>query len=313
MPDEPEGNAPEESGTAEQQQVTMASVFEKAEAALNSSDEGTGDEQQTQGDAPDESGTVVQPDAEHIKWAKSIQGDSDEKGELIMDKVAKRSFELNKQNQDLVRRLNRLETLLDVPAMKRAALEATGRTPPQPEPQSKTQENQDEEKTDEQILEEWVNERIDQKVRPIIAENMTLHAEHMKNVINSTYAQLKEDFGTDENGQVIYDQIAPEIHKQMQAVAAQNGVSVPQLTAHLIRQNSLYSTFSNMAKNALYPKLQEKVKGLQSKTIENKTRTNLPKKGTAMQQVSKKEKIPSSIMEAYEQAEAANPQFKNIT
>lgn len=301
-----ESNAPAE-GTAEQAPETLEASYE---SALNSLNQGTGNDEQQ----PEEVEEKPAPDPEHIKWVKSIDGDYDkEKGQINVDRLAKRAYELNKQAQTTAQKIAAIDRLMQHPEMREALDRMKNPQAPKAATVTETQENL----TDEQILEKWLNEKLASKlgevVNPLKQENQLLYAEYAKNQIGNTLNQLKDEFGTDEDGTPVYDSVKEQVGQQLAAIAQSQNMPVDAFVHQLIRQNLLYQTLSATARNILFPKLKERISAFQNKSVEDKKKFKMPGKGTPISSVKKSEaKEINSILEAAKAAELENPEFAKL-
>lgn len=293
--------APEE-GTAEQPETLEASY----ESALNSLKQGTGNEEQQ----PDTVEATPAPDPDHIKWVKSIDGDYDkEKGEINVDRLAKRAYELNKQAQTTAQKIASIERLLQRPEMREALDRVRNPQAPKAETKPETEENL----TDEQILKNWLKEQLGEVITPLKQENQLLYAEYAKNQISNTLNQLKDEFGTDEDGTPVYDSVKEQVGQQLAQIAQNYNMPVDAFVHQLIRQNLLYQTLSSTARNFLYPKLKERISTMQTRKVEDKKKFQMPGKGSPVSSVKKSDaKEINSIMEAAKAAELENPEFAKL-
>jgi len=301
-----DSNAPAE-GTAEQAPETLEASYE---SALNSLNQGTGNEEQQ----PDAEQEPPAPDPDHIKWVKSIDGDYDkDKGEINVDRLAKRAYELNKQAQTTAQKIASIERLMQRPEMR----EALDRVRNPQAPKQETKPEPEENLTDEQILKRWLKDEVDSRlgdvVNPLKQENQLLYAEYAKNQINNTLQQLKDEFGADEDGTPVYESVKDQVGQQLAAIASNANIPVEAFVHQLIRQNLLYQTLSSTARNILYPKLKERISAFQTKKVEDKKKFQMPGKGTPTGSVKKSEaKEINSIMEAAKAAELENPEFAKL-
>lgn len=314
MANELDPKVPEKTGTA----LGRQPLNEAYESALESLGEGTGEgEGETPAEAetePETAGIVETSNVEepeHIKWVKSIDGDSDPKtGEILTDRVAKRAFELNKQAQANAQKLNQLTQLLQHPDIAPAVARLIN-----PNSATSTEAKKDEEpkaeRSDEQVLEDWVNKRIEQRLQPVLEENRMLYQEYANNQMVQSYAKLKDEFGSDDAGAPLYDSVREQVGQQIAQAAAANGIAPQELWNELIRRGQLYDTLASTARNLLYPKLKERVSSLQSKNIDEKKRTRLGPKGTPATSV-KQGKSISTFADAILAAEDEHPEFKQL-
>ena len=297
--------APDE-GTAEQPETLEASY----ESALNSLNQGTGNEEQQ----PETVEVKPVPDPEHIKWVKSIDGDYDkEKDQINVDRLAKRAYELNKQAQTTAQKIAAIDRLMQRPEMR----DALDRIKNPQAPKAETKPELEENLTDEQILEKWLNDKLASKlgevVNPLKQENQLLYAEYAKNQINNTLQQLKDEFGADEDGTPVYDSVKEQVGQQLAAIAQNYNMPVDAFVNQLIRQNLLYQTLSSTARNILYPKLKERISTMQTRKVEDKKKFQMPGKGTPVSSVKRSEaKEINSILEAAKAAELENPEFAKL-
>ena len=167
---------------------------------------------------------------------KSIDGDSDpETGEIIIDKVAKRAFELNKQAQTNAQKLNQLNQLLQHPALaphvQRIIAGSNGEVV-----EVKPEEKKD--RTDEEVLEDWVNKRIEDRLKPLVEENRMLYNQYAENTMAVAYSKLKDEFGADDAGKPMYDSVRAQVREQLAAAATQAGVKPQDLWNELIKRGT---------------------------------------------------------------------------
>ena len=262
MPNVKEAPA-EAAGTAE---VTISSAYDAALATLEGQSASSKGTSKAKAEVPEEgvaaeaassedAGTteVEVEEPEYIKWVKSIDGDSDPKtGEIIIDKVAKRAFELNKQAQTNAQKLNQLNQLLQHPALaphvQRIIAGGNGEVV-----EAKPEEKKD--RTDEEVLEDWVNKRIEDRLKPLVEENRMLYNQYAENTMAVAYSKLKDEFGADDAGKPMYDSVREQVGEQLAAAATQAGVKPQDLWNELIKRGTLYDTLASTARNILYPQL----------------------------------------------------------
>lgn len=309
MPDDEE--APEVTGTAEDQPLGMHEAFEAASAALGIS-EGTGEAAETPGQAtetaPAASGTTVE-EPEHYRWAKAIEGDFDPAtGKFVEDRIVKRAFELNRQNQAQAQQIQQIRQALQDPEVRAAIQEARARrgTPPN-QPQAPPAE-----KTDEQILEEFVMERVNRTLQPVLQRIIPRVEQYRQGQVNQqqdqTYAQLREEFGADDSGGSVYDSIAPQIAEAFDTAAARLGTTRADLVSALVDRGQLLPTIRSIARDVDWQRQREAAARVASAqnaaATDAKRRTRLgPGRGTPQGNVSPSKKI-DSIADAWEAAEA---------
>lgn len=290
---------------------TLEQAFDAASETVS---QGIGNNEQTESvGAPADAGTVTEPaeDPEHIKWVKSIDGDTNkETGEILVDKVAKRAYELNKQNQTVAQQLAQLQQILRNPEVAKAVLNAV--SPGQKQAETKA-EPEKTEKTDQEILDEYVDKRLEQKITPLMQENQLLYQEFARSQIKQAGDVLRQQFGNDDSGKPVFDTIGTEVAQQIALAAQKANMHPQQFLDALIRTGQLLPTLEATAKTILYGKMKEQVEALKSRTVQEKKKTNLVGPGTPAKSVTAVSKQVNSIMEAARQAEAENPEFAKLT
>lgn len=312
MPDEQEAPEAETTGTAEDQPLGMHEAYEAAQSALGIT-EGTGDEPaDTPGrateTAPAAAGTTVE-EPEHVRWAKAIEGDFDPvTGRFVEDRIVKRAFELNRQNQSQAQQIQQIRQALQDPEVRAAIQEARNR---RQAPAAPTQ-TPPAEKTDEQILEEFVMERVNRTLQPVLQKIIPRVEQYRQGQVNvhkdQTYAQLREEFGADESGGYVYDSIAPQVAEAFDTAAQRLGTTRDELVSALVDRGQLLPTIRSIARDVDWQRQREAaaiVASAQSAAAVNAKRgTRLsPARGTPSGAVSQSKKI-NSIADAWEAAEA---------
>lgn len=266
-------------------------------AALGEQESGAPEPQEAQ---PEQETPAAPPEEpEHVKWVKSVQGNVDEKGEIVLDRVLKQAYELNRQNQTVAQRLAQINQALQHPEVVAALQRAYGQQPAQ---QPAKQEG---EKSDEEILAEFVEERVKKIVSPIEQRAQLLYQTHVLDQVNLTRATLREEFGKDGEA-YIYDQVAPDVVNRLASIAAENNVTLDAVISFLVDRGKLTDTIRELTQTILYPKIREKAVATQTevkqKAIEQKKGTRLTSAGTPAKQVKAVKKI-ESFMDAVEAAE----------
>jgi antitoxin component of RelBE/YafQ-DinJ toxin-antitoxin module len=298
--------APDNAGTAEAATPQPTNIREVYEAAWDESHpEGTGTEIPAVSPAE---GTESRPEAadepEHIKWAKSIDGDYDKAtGKFVEDRILKRAFELHKQSQSTAQKIAGLTKILqhpDILPKVRSVFE--GQSAKTAEPEKKP-----EELSDEEIFRKAVQDEARKIVEPLQKQANTLYQRHIEAETQSAYLRLKEEFGTDDDGASVYDKIRDDVGKQFVQAAAQMGVTPDQLIRALVERGQLYETFASTSRNILFPTLRQKTTQAaataQAKKVEDLKRVRLPQRGTPAKQVSAKGREVKSFRDAVEEAE----------
>jgi len=307
-------DAPADAGTASEKPNTLEESYDAAVRTLTN---GTGNDEQPADDAeedeaPDKEDGTASPEAdpEHIKWVKSIDGDTDkETGEIVVDKVAKRAYELNKQMQEQARKISQFEKLLQHPDMISAMARVMN---PNAKVESTEPKEPSKDKTEEQAFEEYLRKKFDEYVAPIKSENKTLFENHVKSQIDLTYESLKKEFGDDDDGKPIYDSVKDEVGRQIAQAANQSGITPMDLIKELIHRNALHQTLSATARNILYPRLNDKINSLKNAKLQDKKKVNLTKKGSPSTSVKLADKEINSIFDAAALAELEHPEFKEL-
>jgi hypothetical protein len=295
-------------GTAAPQ--TLEESYDAAQTEIS---EGTGEKESQTTEAPVDAGTANESveEPEHIKWVKSIDGDTNkETGEILVEKVAKRAFELNKQNQTVAQQLAQLQQILRNPEVAKAVLNvvAPGQQPAPAKPATEKAE-----KTDQEILDEYLEGKLNERITPLVQQNQMLYMEYAKGQMQNAIGQLRQTFGNDESGKPNFDAIGPEVFQQIGVAAQRAGVHPNQFIDALIRNGQLYPTLEATAKTILYPKMKEQVEALRNRTVQDKKKVNLTKPGTPAKSVNEVTKQVNSILEAARQAEAENPEFAKLS
>jgi hypothetical protein len=292
--------APEE-GTAEVTPETIDDAYDAAELDLGIGKEAS--EAPAEKAAPAEEETAEEEpveEPEHIKWAKSIEGDYDkETGELIPERVAKRAYELNKQYQPTAQRNAELNKLLLHPEIYPHVARIMSGTAPPAKEETKEPET---EKTEEQILEEFVDGRAKKLVEPLQQQNELLFKNYHDNQVSSTYQRLKESFGNDDDGNPVYDTISAEVGRQVAHQASLMKQDPQTFIGNVVRHglatgnhDLLFNVFSSAARNVLFPRLveqnTEKKGQAERQAVDRKKKAALPKKGTPSKSVSADKEI----------------------
>lgn len=231
---------------------TAMSFEASAQAALAEYEKSHPESDQQEAAAPEgqaETTPVPTPaeEPEHVKWAKSVSGNTDGEGNIIQDRVLKQAYELNRQNQQTARELAQLNLALRHPEVAQAIQRVIAGTPAKPEPVAERAD-----KTDEQILAEFVEDKIASKIKPVVESNEALVSRLVLNDCNSTYEKLTKEFGKEN-----FDAVLPAINQQLNAVAQQTGISFPELTKRLVLTERLSEVYSNAAKSMLYEKFKQ--------------------------------------------------------
>lgn len=231
---------------------TAMSFEASAQAALAEYEKSHPESDQQEAAAPEgqaETTPVPTPaeEPEHVKWAKSVSGNTDGEGNIIQDRVLKQAYELNRQNQQTARELAQLNLALRHPEVAQAIQRVIAGTPAKPEPVAERAD-----KTDEQILAEFVEDKIASKIKPVVESNEALVSRLVLNDCNSTYEKLTKEFGKEN-----FDAVLPAINQQLNAVAQQTGISFPELTKRLVLTERLSEVYSNAARSMLYEKLKQ--------------------------------------------------------
>ena len=316
-----ENAAPAEAGTVDDsKQITMEKSFNDALTALEG-DKGTVEEEpEVEGkaeetDAPEsetDEGTAESPetDPDHIKWAKSINGDYDpEKGEFNIDRIVKRAYELNKQNQSLAQETNWFKQLLEKPEL--SEIIARGMNKGNGAEDKGPEDSVDE---DAKFFDEYpALKKLNERLKSLEGENSKLFADRVRTETVNAYTKLKEEFGNNEEGKPIYDTVRDEVGKQLMAAASQANITVQEFVSELVKRDMLYSTLSATARNILYPKLYERINKLTNSRVEEKKKANLPKKGTPSTSVKQAETKVNTMSDAFKAAEAEHPEFKELS
>jgi len=292
MSDTPPTGAPEQ-GTAPAEAPSLAQSFE---AALSEHEpEGTGESttQEQAAPAPDAGTAVEEP--EHVKWAKGIDGDWDPAtGQFHTDRVLKRAFELNKQNQAAAQRLAQINQALQHPEIAAVLQKVYGQ--PQQQPAQPAKKEPEGEKTDEQILSEFVEERVKKLVSPIEQRAALVYQKYLKSEVELTRQTLREEFGK-EGDAYVYDSVAPDVVGRLSAMAQEANTTLDQLVSYLVDRGKLTDTVREVTQTILYPKIREKAVQTQVQTqqkqIEQKKGTRLTSSGTPAKQVKPVKKVDS--------------------
>lgn len=287
---------------------SIEASYEAAEAALAKLSEGNEPDEQASEAQPE---SVPEPEPEEIKWVKSIDGSVNKEGEIIVDRLAKRAYESNKQAQTTAQENAQLRKMLQHPEVMAALNRIQNPQAAQPKEEKPAEENL----TDEQILQKFIKQTLTSELDPLRQENALLFQKFAESQVNDTMTKLKEEFGEDEEGKPVYDSVRDEVGRRLSVVAQQSGMTLPQLTEYLIRKQALYDTLSSTARNILYPKLKERISNLQVKKVEDKKKTNLlGNKGSSAQNVKKSNdaKQINSIADALRLAEEENPDFAKL-
>lgn len=278
-----------------------AESFEEAsESALGEVEieEESGEEVKPESAPAGKDASKAEADLDHIAWAKSVQGNTDEKGEIIADRVLKQAHELHKQNQKQQQSLSELEKSLSHPLIAQAFREvymggdkATEEKPPEKPP---------EEKTDEEVLGEFVDKRTEPQLTKMQGVIDFLYGKALTSEYQRVQGLLEGEF---EN----YADIRDEVGKTIAGIAQKTNTTAADLLARLAMDGSLHKTLQSAAVNLLYPGLkEEKQKRTEANKKEEEGKQKRARLGSRKSGSSQVEKVPTkaeSWNEAIEQAE----------
>jgi hypothetical protein len=290
--------------SAEAKPAGPMSFDQSVEAALKTFEEnGPGGAEEEAASAPEEGkageapGVTPADEPEHVKWAKSVSGNVDEKGTLNQDRVLKQAYELHKQSQATAQQLAQLNSVLRHPEIA-ATLQrlASGQTP---EAAKKEPEG---EKTDEQVLSEYVKDLIKRETAGLQEQTRLAYNRAIEAESNLAYNRLCQEFGKED-----YDGIRQDIASQLAVVAQQANTTLPSLIEYLVQKGMLYDTFASAARNILYPRMKERTAAAATqasqKKVEDKKKLALTPKGTSPVSVAKSPKKINSFEDAAKAAE----------
>jgi hypothetical protein len=244
-------------------------TFEQASAAaLKEVEESETDAEQQETAAPDGKAetapetSVEEP--EHVKWAKSVSGNVDDKGNLVVDRILKQAFELNRQNQTTVQQLTYLNQALRHPEIAAAIQRViSGGQPQAPEPKAA------EEKSEADVLRDHIRAVVSEQIKPVQEDSKALLDHLVLTECNLTYQQLCDEFGKAE-----FDSVGPLINQQLATAAQQSGMTLNDLIRSLVKSKSLHSVYSSTARSLLYDRVKQakaqEVKAAERKEIETK-------------------------------------------
>jgi hypothetical protein len=297
---------PQESAVPDYPQ-SIDDAFEAADAALNPEQGGTPETPAPK--TPAEGKVVEEP--EHVRWVKSQNGMTDEKGQPIIDRVLKQNYELNKQNQATVQAINQIQQWFQIPTVK-AAIEAhlgggNGAAPAKQE----TAEDLSS-KTDEQIFRDAIREEAkkvaEEMVRPLVSQLQFSVGRNLDQTFNATKAALDTEFGVSDDGTTpVYETIKNEVGAVIANTASRMGKHPHELLSTMAMQGTLFDALKSIARDLLYPKvsasLQEVRKKATTVATDQARRANLPGRGSPGAQARKPAPKVNSFEDAARMAE----------
>jgi hypothetical protein len=253
-------------------------------------------------------------DPDHIRWAKSVQGDFDAAtGQFNTDRIVKRSYELNSFSQNLARENAELRKSLQ------QQQELASRKDGKPEVAAE----EPREKTDAEILDEMVVAKANEVLKPHVEVLAQLEERYVNDACLTAKSQLQEYYGKTvvpdgKGGQqevYVYDAILPEIGNAVQGYLQANNIEPKAFFKQMVRSNTLIPTFQSLANAILMPRLQAQLNGKQQTQakaevdqvkqqaeLERQKAAVLPKRGSPTGEVTQT-KVVNSIHDAARLAE----------
>jgi hypothetical protein len=197
---------------------------------------------------PDEGTAQAEP--EHLRWAKSIQGDVNPDGTLNVEAVARRAYELNRGFQTQAQQIAQIRQFLSDPQVVQAIAQIRGQ---QQQAAPVPAEKPLDEKTDEELFAELVQRQVDEKLKaiaPILVQTQTLHQERLGRIKAETLQQLAMEFGPE--SPVPIQQIEPFLMQRIQMTAQQMGTTPQVIFDHLAERGNLYQALAAQAREIAF-------------------------------------------------------------